>query len=102
MGDIFIEKPFFEENRLISHYSTSSDLEQYLKDNELFIVYDAKIYADESVLSTPLTATLLPLAWLTGSDIHVDILDRRFKESMEQLQKEFAEMYPKAPFTTQI
>lgn len=102
MGDIFVEGPVLKDEKLKATVSTSNDLDKYLKNRELFIEYDSEVYADTSILNIPLTATMLPLAWLTGSDIHVDSLDRTFKESMEDLKHVFKEMYPKASFNTEI
>lgn len=64
----------------------------------MFVEYDTKISADRSVLNIPILATVLPLAWLTGSRVYVDELDRTFKESMDDLKQEFEKMYPEIPF----
>jgi hypothetical protein len=100
LGKITIEKPRFDGSSLTSKVSTSEGLRKYLKNMELFIEYDSEIHANESILNIPLTATILPLAWLTGSDIHVGSLDKKFKESMDLLKKVFSKIYPNAPFST--
>jgi hypothetical protein len=56
---------------------------------------------DETILGF-LDQLELPLAWLTGSDIYVEELDRAFKESMDELQQVFKKMYPMAPYATKI
>ena len=68
----------------------------------MFVEYDADIKADSSILNLPITATVLPLAWLSGSDIHVDKIDKSFKESMNSLQEVFRNLYPLIPFKTNI
>ena len=68
----------------------------------MFVKYDTEIYADKSILNIPLTASVLPLAWLSGSNIVVDTLDKGFKESMDALQTVFMSMLPLAPFKTEI
>lgn len=50
MGEIIIGDPVMDKQRLTSRVSASDDLEKYLKEEELFIEYDAPIYADESIL----------------------------------------------------
>jgi len=102
LSEIIIEEPVLEEGRLTSKITTSKNLEKYIHDRELFIEYDVDIYTEDSILNLPLTASVLPLAWLTGSDIHVKALDRTFKESMDELQKFLAKMYPKGLFTAEI
>jgi len=102
MGDIYIKEPVLEKQRLISQITVTPNLGKYIKNNRLFVEYDTDIQAEDSILNIPIIATVLPLAWLTGSDIHVAVLDRRFKESMTKLKNLFAEMYPKASFNTEI
>jgi hypothetical protein len=45
---------------------------------------------------------VLPLAWLTGSDVYVKSLDKTFKESMNELKNAFNEMFPKVSFDSEI
>ena len=68
----------------------------------MFVEYDTEIYADESILNIPLVATILPLAWLTGSDLYVETLDKSFKESMEKLQQIFQTMLQLPKYGTKI
>ena len=102
MGQITIGKPFLEERVLKSTVTVSNDIRKYIKNSDFFIEYNDEIKANESILNIPLTATILPLAWLTGSNVYVGNLDKRFKESMDLLQKTFAETYPLGRFTTEI
>ena len=102
MSDIYIEDTFLENQRLVSHISNTPDLDLYFKSKELFLEYDTEIYTNQSILNIPLIATILPLAWLTGSNVNVQVLDKGFKESMDELQKRFAKMFPKGIFSTEI
>lgn len=102
MSEIVIHDSKLTGRRLISRVTVSKRLEKYLKSFELFANYDTDIYANTSVLNIPLLSTVLPLAWLTGADIFVEELDKRYKEAMDALKHEFMRMYPKAPFTTNI
>jgi len=102
LGQIIVGDPIFIERRLTSRVNASKDLRKYLKNDELFIEYDDEIKVDNSILNIPLTATVLPLAWLTGSDLHVSKLDKTFKESMDKLQLVFKEIHPDIPFKTEI
>ena len=75
---------------------------KYIKSTKFFAYYDTDIYADPSIINIPLLATILPLAWITGSDVHLNVIDRRFKESMDHLQQDFKKTYSLGPFTTKI
>jgi hypothetical protein len=102
LENIIIEEPELKGNRLSSKVSVPNSFEKYLKEKELFIEYNTEINADEDILNIPLTATILPLAWLTGVNVNVGKIDRTFKESMDSLQKEFTKTYPLIKFSTEI
>ena len=102
MSELIIGKSHFIENRITSNVSANDELMKYVFKDNLFLEYDTKVYTDNSILTIPLTATILPLAWLTGSDVRVDSLDKTFKESMDDLQLIFKEIHPDIPFTTEI
>jgi hypothetical protein len=100
--DISIQDTKLTDNKLTSKVVVKKELRKYIDKSEYFAIYDAPIKHDESILNIPLLATVLPLAWLTSSDIEVDQLDQGFKEAMDRLQIEFSKIYPSIPFTTEI
>ncbi|MHA1711253.1 MAG: hypothetical protein ACTSUS_04210 [Candidatus Freyarchaeota archaeon] len=102
MAEIVIQDSKLSERELTSSVTASKPLRKYFKSFNLFAKYDEDIYANRSILNIPLLSTVLPLAWLTGADIRVDELDRRYAEAMHALKQEFKKMYPNAPFTTEI
>ena len=102
LGEILISEPVLEDQKLTSKITVSKDLTNFVKQKQLNIEYQVDIHADKSILNIPITASILPLAWLTGSNIRVGRLDRSFWESMNQLKHVFKEMFPLAPFTTKI
>ena len=77
MSLLKIEKPKLVDGELTSRLSVSGDLEKYIMNPELIVKYENKIYTDESILNIPLTATILPLAWLTGANVQVESIDKR-------------------------
>ncbi len=102
MSEIFIHDSKLIGQRFISRVTVSKRLEKYLKSFDLFVNYDTDIHTNTSILNIPLLSTVLPLAWLTGADISVEELDKRYKKAMDALKLEFMAIYPKAPFTTNI
>jgi len=102
MSNIVIQGLEFNDNKITNRLTVSNNLKKYVNSYELFVEYDNQIYADESILNIPLIATIIPLAWLTGSNITVESIDSTFKESMEDLQLYFKDIYPLIPFTTEI
>lgn len=75
---------------------------KYIKNTDFFAEYDTEVTDNKSILNIPVTATMLTLAWVTGSDLHVNVLDKTFKENMELLQDLFKGMYPRLPWKTKI
>jgi hypothetical protein len=102
LSNIIIHKPVYNRKKLTSEITTPPELTKYIKNSTLFIEYDTQINTNPSILNIPLTAAILPLAWLTGSNIQVGSLDKTFKNSMENLRNLFKDMYPKASFNTEI
>ena len=102
MDEISIFDPEFDGRRLISKISVPKELRKYVLSSSMFVHYDVDVSSEESILNIPMLATVLPLAWLTGYDIHVGELDRAFKESLDGLQQDFMKMFPEAHFGTRI
>jgi hypothetical protein len=85
-----------------SRITVSKKLKKYFKNFDFFIRYDKGITEDKGILNIPATSFILPIAWVTDSDVYVDELDKTFAESMDTLQKEYKKIYPKAPFKTML
>jgi hypothetical protein len=77
-------------------------LEKYFRHLTFYSRYDEEIEADKSILHIPALSIVLPVAWITGSDVYIDELDQSFAESMDSLQQEYKKMYPRAPFKTRL
>ena len=99
---IVINDPELDRGRLTSTVTVPKKIKKYFKSLEMFAIYDTDITAEKSILNIPMLATVLPLAWLTGSDIFVEELDRTFRTSIEEIKRECMKLYPKVPFTTKI
>ena len=102
MTEITIKDSKIVEGKLSTSIKATGGLDKYFGSTEFYANYDLNIHIDESIQNIPLTATILPLAWLTGSNIYVNKLDKKFFESIEFLKNVFKEMYPSAPFSTEI
>jgi hypothetical protein len=91
-----------EDNTLACRVRISRDLRRYLRKSQFYIRYAQDISAEEGLLNIPGVALLLPLAWLTDSDLHVRCLDRTFVGAAEALQRSYQAMYPKMLFGTRL
>jgi hypothetical protein len=70
------------------------DLRKYFQRWHFDLSNDREIQANEGVLNIPGVALLIPLAWMTGSDLHVPCLDRTFADAIEALRQAYRRMYP--------
>jgi hypothetical protein len=85
-----------------SRVTVSRDLEKYFKHLTFYSKYDEEITTQKSILNIPALSIVLPVAWITGSDVYVNEVDHTFAESMIALQQEYKKMYPLAPFKTRL
>jgi hypothetical protein len=102
LGEFILTEPDVHNKQVSGKVIPPKTLKKYLKQLDFFVEYDEDFCTDESILNIPLTATILPLAWLTGADVRVGKLDKTFKHSMDRLQDTYREMYPHIDFKTNI
>lgn len=95
-------EPDLQDNTLKVRVRCTRDLRRFFQASEFFIRYEDDITAGGGLLGVTAVALLLPLAWLTGSDIRVARLDRTFGQAAEALQREFSAIYPRMPFGTKL
>lgn len=91
-----------EDKTLTFSVSISRDLRRYFRKSQFYLRYGQDIDAEEGLINIPGVALLLPLAWLTGSDLHVRCLDRKFVDAADALQRAYRAMYPKMLFGTRL
>lgn len=101
MSIIIIGRPEAEGNTVTNEITVPKKLGRYVKGN-FYATYDEEIKCDESIQVIPALSSMLPLAWLSGSDVHVHRLDRTFFNAMNKLQVKYHELYPGALFKTKI
>jgi hypothetical protein len=89
-------------NRLSSTVTVPKRLRKYFNSFRLFARYDVRLRADISILNIPLVSTILPLAWLTRTDVHVERLDRKYVEAMNIIKHELNRFFPRGRFTANI
>lgn len=102
MQELIIKDTQIVNDKLTSKIIPPDGLKKYLNSTSFFAIYDSEIRADKSILNIPPLSAVLPLAWLTGSNIIVDKLDRTFKESVEVIRDELKKTFLNSPFTTKL
>jgi hypothetical protein len=102
LDEIVIESKRVSKDTVKSTLQVPDRVKKYVKTHELFVMYDEEITDNESILNIPLVSNVLPLAWLTDSDIRVDSLDKRYRESMYALKEEVNKIFPLKQYKTNI
>ena len=98
----YIIKTSINGSKLTGEVKIPDEHCNFFKTTKFFANYDSKVSTNVSIINIPLLASVLPLAWLTGSDVKVDATDNRFKESMDKLQQDFKKTFPLGTFQTKI
>lgn len=102
LDNIIIDIERANEKSLISKVTVPDHLKKYINKSELFIHYDKEITDNQSILNIPLLSIVLPLAWITDTNIKVESLDKRYHESMYLLKDEINIIFPLKQFKTEI
>lgn len=75
--------------------SVPRTLRRFFRGDEFTVSYDVDIaHVPEHVLTIPVLAHLCPVAWATGTDVHVGAVDRTFYDSLPVVRDALHEMYP--------
>lgn len=95
MPEIRIKDVSARGSRVQSYFTYSRELRPFFDDEPFYVQYDTPV-ADvpEAVLSIPVLAHVCPVAWATGADVRVPVVDERFLEALEAVQSVLCEMYP--------
>ena len=91
-----------EGNRIDYELDVSANIRKYFFTRKPWVKYDVEIQNIPSINTIPILSSVLPLAWLTGSDIEVDTIDSNYLEGVTNIQKDFKYMYPNGRFETTI
>jgi hypothetical protein len=102
LDEIFIESKNRDRKTLISNMKVPAHIKKYIKSTELFIQYEEDITDKESILNIPLMSQILPLAWLTDTNVRINSLDKRFHDSMYMLRDELNKIFHLKRFKTEI
>lgn len=80
-------------------YNIDDALKTYFFDKELIIEYPESIESvPAAVLAVPFVANVLPIVWLTDSELIIDELDSSFYNCIPNLKKGYETMFPESTF----
>lgn len=104
MNSIIIKKINLYSNILTVDYDIKGKIKKYFNfDNMFYSEYYSSINGTpEEILIIPFLVNVLPIIWLTNSNIYIDKLDFDFFESIEEIKNGFKKMYPNVEFKGRI
>ena len=74
-------------------FEFSDDISHYFKKNSIKISYTDKITDNQRLLSVPIVASLIPLAWLTNAELIIPTIDQEFIKSLDLIKIEYERMF---------
>lgn len=99
MGKIFLDQIKKKGNTVCFSPAFTSDLIQYFSGEDFSITYPFDVTAiPDSILAIPFVCNVLPLIWLTDSELHLKEIDEAFYNSIPEFKMGYIEMYPDAKF----
>lgn len=95
MPELHIQDVSARGSRLQSSFTYSRELQQFFDQEPFYVEYDVSVSdVPEAILSIPVLAHVCPVAWATGADVSVPVVDEQFLESLKEVQSVLCEMYP--------
>ena len=91
-------------SKIVYDYSISNDLKKYFNlKEEYFIDYFEDISTiPKAILTVPFILNIIPLIWITNSDLIIDEIDETFYESIPSIKKGYIDMYENVEFKGNI
>lgn len=102
-NSIRLSEIYIEKNRIEYKIEIEGEIRKFFTKQNFFLEYTESIeQVPEGILSIPLLTNILPIAWITNSEILIDELDKNFYECIEEVKKGYIDMYPEINFLGKI
>lgn len=83
------------DSTLRSSIRYTKDLRRFFDEDPFVVEYDISIEdVPQGILSIPVLANVCPVAWATGADVRIPVVDRRFLDSLRTVESVLCGMYP--------
>ena len=103
MGKIILRKILKNANRIEFDFFYSDDLKSYFTFDSFYAEYDNSILqVPDAVCAVPFVCNVLPIIWLTDSELEIPELDEDFYNSIPEFKKGYIDMFPDAVFKGNI
>lgn len=80
-------------------FQTTSDLDFFWREKSFFSEYDVFVESvPDSIAIIPFVCSVLPIVWLTDTELEIETIDKAFYESIEFFKRGYKKMYPQLSF----
>ena len=88
------------DKTLVFSLSASKKTGGFLLSDKVFVEYDQSIKSlDKSILSIPVVAGLITIAWAQGADFFIEKIDQNYLECLETIAPIMSNSFPKFQFS---
>ena len=92
-----------ESNKLKVDFVVSDNLKKFFNDNTFWVYYSEDISdTPKSIAVIPFVCNVLPIIWLTDSNLIIDDVDANFYYNIPYIKNGYINMYPMFNFGGQI
>ena len=96
---IEVKSTQIRDNYLLVDFSCKGPAKKFLTDNRFFVQYNVSIKeVPEQFLLIPFLSTVCPIAWANHTDMYIDVIDKAFLDSLEEIQSLLAALFPRIHF----
>lgn len=104
MSEFHVDDVAATNGKLRYSYTVSGELRRFFTDDAFFVAHDPDSsegderidlsMVPDHILTIPLLANVCPIVWATDGTVHVDSIDREFRDSLRSVRRSLAAMYP--------
>jgi hypothetical protein len=89
-----LSAPTTQDTRVEIEIQASDRMKKFIEADSFFAEYSSSIEEiPDGVLTVPAVANIAPVCWATDADLFIDTLDRRFFDSLRDVQCVFSDFY---------
>lgn len=99
MDQIFVQDINVSKKTITIKFAVDGEIGRFFTTDRISIEYDIDLDGlPKGIAVLPFICNVLPIVWLTDSQLHVPVLDKVFYNSIEKFKKGYIDMYPMLEF----
>ncbi len=103
MEKIILHKIIKDNNSITYDFSVSDGLSKYFSDKPFIIEYSEDISSvPDSIAAVPFVCNVLPIIWLTDSELILKEIDKAFIECIPDVKRGYETIFPESTFAGKI